>query len=304
MKQVNWTRGDGVLLLTIILGLASVVGLSRWLDSQRPAANTNIEEEKLYLNGATVKRLSLGFNGLASDWYWMRSLQYVGRKIINHPENVQLDSINQLNLQLLVPLLDTATTLDPQFMEPYQYAAVILPETDVQAAIRIITKGIDANPAAWRLYHNLGYIYWQQKDFAAASEAYRRGATLSDAPAWMAAMRARMLDEGGSRDTAREIYRRMYDEAGDEGVKDMARRRLLQLDSFDERDALRRLLAEYKSKSGRCPKSWQELERVLRAFGARMNASAEPLDPGGTPYLLLTDKCDVDLDPLSEVPSK
>jgi len=48
-------------------------------------------------------------------------------------------------------------------MEPYEYAAVILPAVKVEDAIRIINKGIAANPAAWRLYQHLGYIYWQQK---------------------------------------------------------------------------------------------------------------------------------------------
>ena len=107
---------DGLLLLTVIIGLASVVGLSRWLDSHRPPTESQIAEEQLYLNGAVAKRISLGFNGLAADWYWMRSLQYVGRKIINVPDNVPIDNLAQLNLKLLAPLIDTSTTLDPEFI--------------------------------------------------------------------------------------------------------------------------------------------------------------------------------------------
>jgi tetratricopeptide (TPR) repeat protein len=234
----------------------------------------------------------------------MRSLQYVGRKIINLPEDVQLDSLGQLNLKLLVPLLDAATTLDPQFMEPFQYAAVVLPSVDRDAAIRILKKGIAANPSAWRLYHNLGYIYWQQKDFNSAREAYGQGAAIPGAPPWMEAMKARMAGEGGSRDTAREIYTRMYEQAADDQVKEMARRRLMQLDSMDERDALRRLMAAYKANAGRCPASWRDLENVLRAFRVKVDSSGAPLDPAGTPYLLVPDKCEVDLDWKSEVPSK
>ena len=209
-------------MLTVLVGLAGVVGLSRWIDSHRPAAEPSIEEEKLYLTAATVKRVSLGFNGLAADWYWMRSLQYVGGKIINRPESVPLDNLGQLNLNLLAPLLDAATTLDPQFMEPYQFAAVVLPEVDVQEAIRITKKGIAANPSAWRLYQHLGYIYWQQRDFHAASETYGQGAAIPGAPRWMEAMKARMEIEGGSRNLAREIYARMYEQAENDTVKEMA----------------------------------------------------------------------------------
>jgi tetratricopeptide (TPR) repeat protein len=225
--------------LVVVVGLACAVLLLRWTDTLRPPADPNAIDESLYLNGKTARRISLGFNGLMADWYWMRSLQYVGKKIINTSEDVQIDSLGQLNLKLLAPLLETATTLDPEFMEPYEYAAMVLPSVDVQQAIRITQKGIDANPDAWKLYHHLGYIYWQQRHFQAASEMYDRGSRISGAPAWMEAMKAKMVGDGGSRATAREIYKRMYEQAGDEQVKEMAWKRLLQLDSFDQRDSLR-----------------------------------------------------------------
>ena len=56
--------------------------------------------------------------------------------------------------------------------------------------------------------------------------------------------------DGGSRATAREIYTRMYEGSADEKVKDMARKRLLQLDSLDQRDCLRKLFAAYQDAHG------------------------------------------------------
>jgi tetratricopeptide (TPR) repeat protein len=166
----------------------------------------------------------------------MRSLQYVGKKILSQPEDVAIDDLSKLNLKLLAPLLDTATTLDSEFLDPYEYAAIVLPAVDVQEAIRITQKGIDANPNAWRLYQHLGYIYWQQGNYQAASETYGRGAQIPGVPPWMLAMKAKMLADGGSRDTAREIYIRMFEESNDEQVKDMARKHVLQLDSMDQRE--------------------------------------------------------------------
>src|SRR5690349_8870043 len=180
------------LSFVLVAGMAATVLLARSSDALRPAPDPNAIDESLYLNPTTARRMSLAFNGLVADWYWMRSLQYVGKKIISVPEDVPIDDLGQLNLKLLAPLLDTATTLDPEFLNPYEYAAVVLPAVDVQEAIRITRKGIDANPAAWRLYHQLGYIYWQQKDYAAASDIYRRGAEIPDAPPWMTAMTAKM----------------------------------------------------------------------------------------------------------------
>jgi tetratricopeptide (TPR) repeat protein len=291
-------------MLVIVVGIGGVVSMARWIDSQRPKSDLQLEEESLYLTGQTLQRLSLGFNGLVADWYWMRALQYVGTKVLNIPEHLQLDNLGQLDLRLLAPLLDTATTLDPQFMEPYEYAAIVLPEVDRQEAIRITKKGIGANPSAWRLYHHLGYIYWQEGDFQAAGEAYSQGAALPGAPRWMEAMKARMATEGGSRNLAREIYTRMYEESGEGQVKNMARLRLMQLDSLDEREAIRRVLTVYQSKANRCPASWRDIEPVLRSLRLALDTGGAPLDPSGTPYVLVNANCDVDLDPKSEIPHK
>ena len=297
------TKTDVVLLLTVLVGLVGVAGVSRLIDSQRPVASASLTEDQLYLKGATVKRVSLGFNGLAADWYWMRSLQYVGRKVLSSGEGMQLDNMGALNLKLLAPLLDTATTLDPQFMEPYEYAAIVLRGIDVQEAKRITQKGIAANPSSWRLYQHLGYIYWQEEDYEKARDTYREGAKLPGAPAWMEAMQARMAVEGGSRNTAREIYQRMYEQSEDENVKQMARRRLLQLQSFDERDGLRRLMNAFKSQVGRCPASWADLTPALRALKIPIDPSGAPFDPAGVPYVMLAGKCDVEADARSEVPN-
>jgi len=287
----------------MVLGLTGFVAIARWLDTHRPKIDTEIQQESLYLTGNALRRLSLSFNGLVADWYWMRSLQYVGGKILNAPAHVQLDDLGQLDLKLLAPMLDVATTLDPEFMEPYQYAAVVLPAIDEEEAIRITKKGIAANPAQWRLHQHLGYIYWQRGDYAAAGDAYSQGAKIPGAPPWIEAMKARMAAEGGSRNFAREIYTRMYEQAGDSKIKETARLRLLQLDSMDQRDVIRKLVAIYQTRVGRCPASWREIEPLLRAARLPL-VGGRPIDPAGTPYLLLTDKCDVDLDPVSEVPYK
>ena len=300
----KWSSREGFLLLVIFVGLASIVTISRLIDSRRPSMDEKIEEEQLYINGKTVKKISLGFNGLAADWYWMRSLQYVGRKVLNTPREIQLDDLGQLNVKLLAPLLDTATTLDPEFMEPYEYAAVVLPGVNVEDAIRIARKGIAVNPSAWRLYQHLGYIYWQQKDFKAASEAYGQGAALPGAPRWMEAMKAQMLAQGGSRSTARLIYERMYQQTDDLNVREMARRRLLQIQSFGERDEIRRLLGEYAAREKRCASSWKDISQALRSASLPLEDSGAPLDPANVPYRLVEAGCDVDLDLRSAVPQK
>lgn len=291
--------------LVVVVGIACAALLVHWTDTLRPPVDPNVIDESLYLNDKTARRISLGFNGLAADWYWMRSLQYVGKKMLSFEGNLSLDDLSQLNMKLLTPLLDTATTLDPEFIEPYEYAAIVLPSVDVQQAIRLTEKGINANPNAWRLYHHLGYIYWREGDYQKASEIYGRGAQIPGAPAWMEAMKAKMIGEGGSRSTAREIYLRMYEQSTDEQVKEVARKHLMRVDSLDQRDGLLKLFATYKTRTGKCPDSWREFEPAFRAVRIPVDQSGAPLDPSGAPYILKAGACEVELDPKkTQVPLK
>jgi tetratricopeptide (TPR) repeat protein len=290
------------LLLVAIAGLLTAASLTHWLDTHTSAPDPTLQEQELYLSAGAARRMSLGFNALVADWYWMRSLQYVGRKILNAREHLELDDLGKLNLKLLAPMLDTATALDPEFIEAYEYAAIVLPPIDVNEAIRITRKGIDANPNAWRLYHQLGYIYWQQRDYATAARIYEQGAAISGAPEWMKAMKARMAVEGGSPATAREIYIRLYEQSGDQKIRDMAWRRLLQLDSAKEIENINKVLNAFRSRTGRCINSWTEIAPAFRAAGLGMDATGAPLDPTNMPYRLLVEQCSVELAPQSEIP--
>jgi tetratricopeptide (TPR) repeat protein len=302
------TKREAALIVVLAAGLAVSAFLSRWLDAHRIDHAKQFAESQLYLSGPSAKRLTVAFNGLAADWYWMRSLQYVGRKIVNHQDTSNnqfvLTDLGSLDLRLLSSLLDVATTLDPQFIPVYEYGAVILPEVDPDQAIALLNKGIAANPESWRLHQHLGYIYWQRREYAKASETYAAGARLSGAPAWMTAMSARLKADAGSRAASREMYQRLYETSDDKTVKEMVVAHLMRLDSLDDRDVIRHLLrsSEMYSRDNRCPTSWRQIGDELRRAGLPLDpATGTPLDPSGVPYRLIVDRCDVDLGEGSKV---
>lgn len=292
------------LVAVVVCGLGAAAGLARWFELQRrpPVAQQLARaSDELYLKPEQARRLSLGFNALAADWYWMRTLQYVGRKVSAHEGAIQIDDLSALNLKILAPLLENATTLDPQFLAAYEYGAIVLPAVDVEAAVKLIRKGIAANPQAWRLHSYLGYIYWQQNRFQEAGEAYAAAARVPGAPAWLHSMSAQMATKGGSRETARAIYQNMYRQTDDEQMKKLSLARLLQLQSLDEMDALRTLLDTHRARTGSCAREWREVAPALRAARFQTDSSAAPLDPSGVPYRLKPDSCDVELGEKSEI---
>jgi tetratricopeptide (TPR) repeat protein len=299
-----WDARDAALALLVVAGLGLVFALSRALEGRRPPEDPFASYEQTYLTPEAARRVSLGFNGLVADWYWLRSLQYVGRKSTAYAGDIRLDDLSPLDMKGLAPLLERAAALDPQFMSVYEFGSMVLPAVDAESAIRLVKRGIRENPREWRLYHRLGFIYWQQQRFPEAAETFRAGARLPEAPGWMEAMAAQMEIGGGSRDTARAVYRRIYTDSEDEQLKNVALKRLLQIDSLEERDAIRAVLEAFRARSSRCPSNWREVAGALRAAGLKTGPAGSPLDPTGVPYVLDSAACAAQLDARSEVPKK
>ena len=123
-------------------------------------------EEVLYLpSGKILKRLSLGYSSLLADIYWTRAVQYFGSQHIE----------KATHYELLYPLLDITTDLDPHIIVVYEYGSVFLSQPPPNGAgqpdraVALVEKGIRENPEYWRLYFTLGFIhYMDRKDYQAA----------------------------------------------------------------------------------------------------------------------------------------
>lgn len=296
----------------IVAGLAAAFVLSGFIERNRPAADDGAGDEDLIMQGAKLKGFAFGFEGLIADLYWMRSLQYIGDKILKHEgEEIDINDLRPLDPRLLYPYLNTATDLDPRFIAAYSYGAVVLPAIDPQKAIDIALKGIAHNPNEWRLYHYLGYIYWRLEQYDKAADIYERGSKVPDAPPFMQLMAAKLKTEGGSRDTARAMYRNMLDSTNDEQARESVTRNLLRLDALDEIDAINPVLRAYQTQNNRCPNSWSEVGRQLNAvkvLGSRnlnFDRSGNPFDPLSVPYVIVNQngECRADVNySLSKIP--
>ncbi|HMT07077.1 MAG TPA: hypothetical protein PKA82_03665 [Pyrinomonadaceae bacterium] len=303
------TNGASKTFLTaILIGVAGFVVAAfsgNALQSRRPALPPGYEDSDLAVHGSRMKGFALGFEGLLADWYWVKSLQYIGDKMVaadSAGKDVNLDDLRDLDPRLLYPYIENATDLDPRFIAAYSYGAVVLPAIDPEKAIAITQKGIANNPNEWRLYHQLGYIYWKLKQYDEAAKMYEQGSKIAGAPPFMKMMAAAVKTEGSSRETARQIYGQMLAEAQDDKTKIVGERRLAQLDSEDERDAIDKALADTKERIGRCVNDLREVNNLLMSVKLpngrefRADGSGRIVDPSNVPYILDKRECKAKLD--------
>lgn len=302
----NFSKSNVIAAAVIVFGLIGVFLASDFTEKNRPALPDGYADEDLSLQGARLKGYSFGFEGLLADWYWMRSLQYIGEKVVkDHDKNTNfnLENLKPLNPRLLYPLLDNAATLDPRFTAVYSYGAIVLPAIDSAQAVKLAEKGIANNPNQWRLYEQLGYIYWRLNEYEKAADVYQRGAALENSPPFMKIMWSKMLTAGGDRETARAVYEQMSENAPDQQIKDNAALHLLELDSLYERDAIGAALLSFKAKNNRCADNWRDILPALQSAklpagkNFRIDArSGSVVDPSGAPYILDKENCAVKLD--------
>src|SRR5215470_2378332 len=107
MKPSRRVTGTATALIVVCM-LGSTLLLRR-LDSMRSTATL---QEVLYFSSPKVlKRMSLGYDGLLADIYWTRAVQYFGRGL----------ALSSARFDLLAPLLEITTTLDPQLLVAYEF---------------------------------------------------------------------------------------------------------------------------------------------------------------------------------------
>jgi hypothetical protein len=261
----------------LITCLTSSVLLLRSIDRQRTGATL---EEVLYISSPTLlKRMSLGYDGLLADVYWTRAVQYFGEKLVRGSEH----------FDLLAPLLEITTTLDPHLMVAYEYGSNFLAPPipggagQPERAIKLVEFGIRNNPDQWHLYYDLGFIYYMElADYDNAEKAFAEGAKVPKTHQIMPLMAAKMAEHAGNIQTARLMWITTLQTTLDPNVKSNAVAHLNALQVDEDVTTLERLTSHYRDKTGHFPQSFSELEasNMLRGI---------PTDPLGHTYKLKPD---------------
>jgi hypothetical protein len=268
-------------LLVLIASMALSVLTLRAVDRVRGESTL---QEVLYIPSAnTVKHLSLGYDGLLADLYWTRVVQYFGGK--HHVKAKQYE--------LLKPLLQITTTLDPHLIVAYEFGSVFLAQQppegagDPMAAAELVKRGINQNPSQWRLYYSLGFIYWQElHDAKSASQAFLKGSQIPGAQVWMKVMAAALAQHSDDHQTARYLWTNIYQNSEDTLIKQNALKRLAALRVDEDVVFLQTYIERYKQQFGHFPANLQELQTA--GWVRRL-----PMDPLGYPYQIRDGRVEV-----------
>jgi tetratricopeptide (TPR) repeat protein len=259
----------GLLLVGCIVGSALLL---RRLDQVRTGATL---QEVLYISSPkALKKMSLGYDGLLADIYWTRAVQYFGSR---HHDGAR-------RYDLLAPLLEITTALDPHLLVAYEYGANFMaPNGMPERAIELEEFGIRHNPNEWRLYYNEGFIrYMDLQDYAGAAEVFARGSRVPNAHPFLAVLAAKMAEHAGDRQMARMMWSTTYQTTKDKTVRANAAAHLRALQVDEDVTNLEALSARYQQQTGRFPSSFSELESANLVRGT-------PIDPLGHPYKLTPD---------------
>jgi tetratricopeptide (TPR) repeat protein len=197
----------GLLLgAALLAGFVGVWKLQEKVDAERTALRLEADELTLRSPGV-MKKLSLEYAPLMGAIYWTRAVQYYGQK--HH--------LGDQNLELLWPLLDISSTLDPNLIVAYRFGATFLSDAaprgagEPEKAVELLERGIKANPEYWRFYQDLGNVYYfDEKNYLKASQAFEEGSRNPAALPWMKTMAAKIAAEGGSLETSYALWLDVY----------------------------------------------------------------------------------------------
>jgi hypothetical protein len=278
------------------VGVAAVIAIlsagGGWLQHLRedryPAPQA--EEDSLDItSGPVLKHLTVGYNAVAADLYWIRAIQYYGgiKLAVASAAPGSMTALTappSADYRLLYPLLDLTTTLDPNFNIAYRFGEIFLAEPSPggagrpDLAIALLEKGLRSRPDKWEYMQDIGFVhYWWQHDYKGAAEWFDRAGKIPGAPWWLKSLAANTLTEGGDRESSRAMWEALRQSAEIDWLRHDAERRLLQLQALDQIDALQATVDRFAAKTGGPAGDWLSLVRAGVFPGV-------PTDPVRTPY--------------------
>lgn len=222
-------------------------------------------------SGEFLKVVSLGYNKMLADLYWLKALQHIGDK-----------KWEAEGYPYLFPILDLVTDLDPKFEYAYEVGGVVLSVyTDrIAESNKLLEKGVNQNLQAWELPFYLGFNhFYYLEDYEKAAFYISKAAKTPGRPAYVPRLAARLYVESGSANTALDFLISVKESTKDERVRKELDRKIKEV--VVERDivVLENAIMQYKKRYYKAP---QKLDYLL----SKGILNRLPVEPLGGYYFL------------------
>lgn len=242
----------------------------------------NLRSEKLQesighfasLNKDLARSLSFEFLGLASDYLMLKTLTFMGQKIIEEKQ------LTPEEWQLVYLALKQVVNLDPRFIDPYVVAEMSLPWEGgmVEETNELLKYAVEARPEDYRPLFFLWYNHFYfLKDVKTAAYYLQQAAQKPHAPSYYGTLAARMHLYSGELQNSVIFLKEMIGEATDPKIK---RQLELRLDATTKIAFLEHKIKIFREQYERPPKELEELvsSGILQEI---------PVDPYGGQFYIM-----------------
>ncbi len=268
----------GLVALLVALGVGvhrSNLSLEQRIQQVRPSGDVGPLPD-----GRALRVLSLGFDRLLADLFWLRTVYYVGEENSTAAGYPALDRLANL-----------VTDIDPGFRTVYvvMSGAIGALKGDPDAAIALLEKGVQYVDY-WKLHFLLGFNYFAERsDYAAAGEQMRLAASKEGGPPYLPLLSARLYAQGGDPETAIAFIRARLAETEHEETRRALEKRYWDLWITRDLQAIDAAIEAHRGARGGVPGD-------VAALVEAGLLEREPTDPKGGSYRIENDLAATDLE--------
>lgn len=267
-RAKTWIAG----LLATVIALTFCFVAQHRMDALRIK---NVGEELQYLpNEKLLNHFTIGMGSIIADVLWVRCINYTAEHFRGDGRYLWLNH-----------MCDIITRLDPHFVAVYRYGGMFLAavKADDDASIRLLERGMRENPYAWELPYEIAMTWllnrgtWPNARTEAARYLAMAVAT-GRAPQGLSELAAGIQQAENLDDVERSMWESTL-KSGDKFMRDLALRKLTELELRLACRNLNNGVDTYKKQTGHLP---QRLEDLVRAGVV----SVLPQDPLGGTFLI------------------
>ncbi len=268
-RAAEYLPGRRVAGLCAALALASAMLVQNGIEggALRPGGGRPL----LYLpSGKYLRVAALGFDGLLADAVYLWSIQYYGNYQIQdrytYLEHIYTGVISEL---------------DPHYVDPYLIGSLIMntEAREPEMALRLLDKGIAANPETWILPFEAGFLcYNDLKDYRRAAAYFEKALRVPGVHPLVRRLYAEMHNRAGDKRTSLREWSEIHDTAQDDYVRTVALKHIHDLKVDVDLLTLTEAVKRFEEKEGRPPARMEEI--VKRGF-----LTGVPRDPEDRAYL-------------------